>query len=73
MHCLKNLEADRVSIDDVMLSAAGPLVDTVIPEADLKMIVGKYRDNKKTDDWGQIDETQRQFYLRFYNEATDAT
>jgi len=73
MHCLKNLEADRVSIDDVMLSAAGPLVDTVIPEADLKMIVGKYRDNKKTDNWGQIDETQRQFYLRFYNEATDAT
>jgi len=73
MHCLKNLEADRVSIDDVMLSVAGPLVDTVIPEADLKMIVGKYRDNKKTNNWGQIDETQRQFYLRFYNEATDAT
>jgi len=89
MHCLKNLEADRVSIDDIMLSAARPLVDTVIPEADLKMIVGKYRDNKKTvgevksfsktnvrkrnllGSRGQINETQRQFYLRFYNEATD--
>lgn len=69
MHCLKNLEADGVLIDDVMLSTARPLVDTVIP--DLKMIVGKYRDNKKTDDWGQISETPRQFYLRFYNEATD--
>ena len=71
MHCLKNLEADRVSIDDVMLSAVRPLIDTVIPEADLKMIVGKYRDNKKTDNWGEISEIPRQFYLRFYNEATD--
>jgi len=72
MHCLKNLEADQVSIDEVMLSAAGPIVDTVIPAADLKMIVGKYRDNKKTNKWGQTDETERQFYLRKYNEATDA-
>lgn len=71
MHCFRNLEADQVKIDDVKLSIAGLLLESHISTPDFTMILKKYRDDKKTDETGEIDETQRQKYLRTYNEAIE--
>jgi len=69
MHCFKNLEADGISVDDIMTSPANPIIRSVLP--DFKLILEKYNNRKPTNVWGQLDETKRQLYLRKYNEAWD--
>ena len=69
MHCFKNLEADGVSVDDIMTSPANPIIRSVLP--DFELILEKYNDRKPTNVWGQLDETKQQLYLRKYNEAWD--